>query len=173
MFAHPVSEVLVGMAGVFAAQGVADFSGLLTGASAAALDGENPQKITARRDAIITALRGAAAKAPQGTASEGMIAAGVVADQIERAAAMYREAGSNPAYEPYLDGYGFARAAQSQFKASQGAIKSADPALHDRITEALALLERAYPAAERPAKLVIEQGAVAAASSKVMLAIGS
>jgi hypothetical protein len=85
---------------------------------------------------------------------------------------MHREAGSNPAYAPYLDGYGFARAAQSQFKASEAAIKAADPALHGRITEALGLLAKAYPAAERPAKLAVEQGALAAASSKVMLALG-
>jgi hypothetical protein len=173
MFAHPVSEVLVPMGPVFAAQGVADFSGLFTEASTAVLDGANAQQVSARFDAIIAALSGAASKAPAGNAPEGKVAAGVVADQIERAVAMHREAGSNPAYEPYLDGYGFARVAQSQFTASETAIRSTDAALHARMNDALGLLAKAFPSVQRPAQPAVEQGALAAASSKVILALGS
>ena len=39
-----------------------------------------------------------------------------------------------------------------------------------RVSEALALLGKAYPAATRPAKLPVEPGAVSGASAKVMLA---
>lgn len=173
MFAHPASEVLVEMDPVFAKLGVKDFKPLLTDASVAVSDGKNAAEINKQYDAIIAALRGAAAKAPKSEAAEGAIATGVIADQIERASAMYRVAAKDDRYEPYLDGYGFYKVAQTGFARSGAAIKAANPAAHARITEALALLGKAYPAATRPAKLPVEQGALSAASSKVMLAAGS
>jgi hypothetical protein len=86
---------------------------------------------------------------------------------------MYRTIAKDDRYEPYLDGYGFAKVAASGFATSGAAIKAENPALHARITEALGVLAKAYPAATRPAKLPVEQGALSAASSKVMLAAGS
>lgn len=173
MFAHPASEVLVGMDPVFAKLGVKDFKPLLTDASVAVSDGKGAAEVGKQYDAIIAALRGAAAKAPKSEAAEGAIATGVIADQIERASAMYRVAAKDDRYEPYLDGYGFYKVAQTGFARSGAAIKAANPDAHARITEALALLGKAYPAATRPAKLPVEQGALSAASSKVMLAAGS
>lgn len=173
MFAHPASEVLVEMDPVFAKLGVKDFKPLLTDASVAVSDGKSAAEVDKHYDAIIAALRGAAAKAPAGDASEGVIAIGVIADQIERASVMYRTAAKDDRYEPYLDGYGFYKVAQASFARSGAAIKTANPAVHARIAEALALLGQAYPAATRPARLPVEQGALSAASSKVMLAAGS
>lgn len=173
MFAHPASEVLVEMDPVFATLGVKDFKSLLTDASAAVADGKGAADINKQYDAIIAALRGAAAKAPKTDAAEGAIATGIIADQIERASTMYRTAAKDDRYEPYLDGYGFYKVAETAFARSGGAIKTANPDAHARITEALALLKQAYPAATRPAKLPVEQGALSAASSKVMLAAGS
>lgn len=173
MFAHPASEVLVEMDPVFAKLGVKDFKPLLTDASAAVADGKSAAEINKQYDAIIAALRGAAAKAPKSDAGEAAVATGVIADQIERASAMYRTAAKDDRYEPYLDGYGFYKVAQTSFARSGAAIKTARPDAHARITEALALLDKAYPAATRPAKLPVEQGALSAASSKVMLAAGS
>lgn len=173
MFAHPVSEVLVEMAPVFAQQGVTDFSALLTDASGAVLDGEGAAQITKRYDSIIAALRAADAKAPKGSASQAMIAARIIADQIERAAAMHREAASSGDYEPYLDGYGFARTAKTRFAAAGSAIKASDPASHQALAEALDLLAKAYPTAERPAQSAVASGALMAASSKVQLKLGS
>ncbi|MGY6636713.1 MAG: hypothetical protein ACXIUO_06235 [Erythrobacter sp.] len=173
MFAHPVSEVLVDMAPVFAQQGVADFSALLTDASGAVLDGENAAQITKRYEAIIAALNAAGAKAPPSSANTSMVAARIIADQIERAAAMHREAARGEDYEPYLDGYGFARVAKTRFAASSGAIKASDPALHQAFVDALDLLGQAFPSADRPARLAVPAGALMAASSKVMLELGS
>jgi hypothetical protein len=173
MFAHPASEVLVEMDPVFAKLGVADFKPLLTDASAAVADGKSASEVNKQYDAIIAALRGAAAKAPKSEASEGAIATGIIADQIERASTMYRNAAKDDRYEPYLDGYGFYKVAETGFARSGVAIKAANPDAHARITEALALLKQAYPAATRPAKLPVEQGALSAASSRVMLAAGS
>ncbi len=171
MFAHPAAEVLVEMDPVFAKLGVKDFKPLLTDASVAASEGKSVAEVGKAYDAIIAALRGAAGKAPDNGASDAKVAAAVIADQIERASAMYRSLASNPAYEPYLDGYGYARVAASAFAASGNAIKADNPAAHARISEALAVLRQAYPTATRPAKPGVEQGELSAASSKVMLAI--
>lgn len=173
MFAHPVSEVLLDMDPVFSALGVADMKPLFTAASDAALAGKPVAEVNAAYDAIIAALRGAAGKAPKSDAGAPKVAASIIADQIERASAMYRQLPANDAYEPYLDGYGFARVAASAFATSGAAIKADNPAAHTRITEALALLGKAYPGAARPAKLPAEPGALSGASAKVILAVGS
>ncbi|HSF13176.1 MAG TPA: hypothetical protein VLA50_09420 [Erythrobacter sp.] len=173
MFAHPASEVLVEMDPVFAKLGVKDFKPLLTAASTAAAEGKSVADVSKAYDAIIAALRSAATKAPKADASSAKVAGGVIADQIERASAMYRTIAKDDRYEPYLDGYGFAKVAASGFATSGAAIKAENPAFHARIAEALGVLAKAYPAATRPAKLPVEQGALSAASSKVMLAAGS
>jgi hypothetical protein len=173
MFAHPASEVLVEMDPVFAKLGVKDFKPLLTNASVAASEGKSVAEVGKAYDAIIAALRGAATKAPKSEASSAKIAAGVIADQIERSSAMYRIIAKDDRYEAYLDGYGFAKVAATGFATSGASIKAENPALHMRMTEALGVLAKAYPAATRPAKLPVEQGALSAASSKVMLAAGS
>ncbi|MBA4008587.1 MAG: hypothetical protein C0486_07395 [Erythrobacter sp.] len=172
MFAHPVSEVLLDMDPAFATLGVKDMKPLFTAASDAALAGKPVAEVNKAYDAIIAALRAAAAKAPKGDASSARVSGAVIADLVERASAMYRQLAKNDAYEPYLDGYGFARVAMSAFAASGAGIKGENPALHAAITEALALLKQAYPGAARPAKLPAEPGALSGASAKVMLAAG-
>lgn len=172
MFAHPVGEVLLDMDPVFAKLGVADMKPLFTAASDAALAGKPVAEVGKAHDAIIAALRGAAGKAPKSGASAAKVSAGVIADMIERSSAMYRQLPANDSYEPYLDGYGFARVAAGAFAASGAAIKAENPALHASITEALALLAKAYPGAARPAKLPAEPGALSGASAKVMLTLG-
>lgn len=170
MFAHPAAEVLVEMDPVFTQLGVKDFKPLLTDASVAVADGKSVTEVNKHYDAIIAALRGAATKAPESGASDAKVAAAIIADQIERASAMYRTIAKDDRYEPYLDGYGFAKVAASAFESSGAAIKADNPALHARIADALGVLKQAYPDATRPAKLSVEQGALSAASSKVMLA---
>lgn len=172
MFAHPAAEVLVEMDPVFARLGVKDFKPLLTAASVAVLDGKGADEVNRRYDAVIGALRAAAEKAPAGSAGEAAVATGIIADQIERASAMYRRLARDESYEPYLDGYGFAKVAESAFERDAAAIKAANPDAHARIVDALAVLRQAYPAATRPASLAVEQGALSAASSRVMLAAG-
>ncbi len=169
MFAHPVSEVLLDMDPVFTKLGVADMKPLFTDASVAASEGKSVAEVSKAYDKIIAALRGAARKAPQG-ASPAKVATGVIADQLERSSAMYRRLAKDTSYEPYLDGYGFSRVAAGTFAASGAAIKAENPAAHARITEALALLAKAYPSAARPAKLPADAGALSGASAKVMLA---
>jgi hypothetical protein len=173
MFAHPVSEVLVDMDPVFAKLGVKDFKPLLTDASIAASEGRSVADVGKAYDAIIAALRGAASKSPDSGATDAKVAAGVITDMIERSSTMYRASAEDDRYEPYLDGYGFAKVAASTFAATGATIKAENPALHARMSEALGVLAKAYPSAPRPAKLPVEQGALSAASSRVMLAAGS
>lgn len=170
MFAHPVSEVLIDMDPAFTKLGVADMKPLFTDASVAASGGKSVAEVNKAYDKIIAALRGAAQKAPKGAASPAKVATGVIADQLERSSAMYRRIAKETSYEPYLDGYGFSRVAAGTFAASGAAIKAENPAAHARISEALALLAKAYPGAARPAKLPGDAGALSGASAKVMLA---
>lgn len=172
MFAHPVSEVLVDMDPAFTKLGVKDMKPLFTAASDAALAGKPAAEVNKAYDAIIAALRAAATKAPKSDASGAKVSGAVIADMIERASAMYRQLPGNDAYEPYLDGYGFARVAAGAFATSGAAIKAENADLHARIVDALGLLDKAYPGAARPSKLPAEPGALSGASAKVMLAAG-
>lgn len=172
MFAHPVSEVLVDMDPAFTKLGVKDMKPLFTAASDAALAGKPAAEVNKAYDAIIAALRAAATKAPKSDASGAKVSGAVIADMVERASAMYRQLPGNDAYEPYLDGYGFARVAAGAFATSGAAIKAENADLHARIADALGLLAKAYPGAARPAKLPAEPGALSGASAKVMLAPG-
>ncbi|AWW74053.1 hypothetical protein CD351_06380 [Erythrobacter sp. KY5] len=171
MFAHPVSEVLLNMDPVFSELGVDDFKPLFSDASAAVLNGESEAQINERFNAIVSALRAAAGKAPDDGTSDAMVEAGVVADQIDRAISMYRQAASDGIYPPYLDGYGFYKAAEVIFAASDSEIKQADADLHARLTAALALLAKAYPGAEMPPKLDADQSALTASGSAFLLAL--
>ena len=172
MFAHPVSEVLVDMDPAFTKLGVKDMKPLFTAASDAALAGKPAAEVNKAYDAIIAALRAAATKAPKSDASGAKVSGAVIADMVERASAMYRQLPGNDAYEPYLDGYGFARVAAGAFATSGAAIKAENADLHARIADAVVLLAKAYPGAARPAKLPAEPGALSGASAKVMLAAG-
>lgn len=171
MFAHPVSEVLFNLQPVFETLGVTDFSDMFTDASAAVFAGETPDQISARTDAIIATLRTAALKAPASDMSDARIAAGIAADQIERAADMYRIALESDAYEPYLDGYGFYKAGEVAFLAAAEAIAEEDQRAASAIKDALAKLEEAYPSAVRPASLDADVSLLTVAASEVVLAV--
>lgn len=173
MFAHPVSEVLFDMQPVFEARGVEDFSDLLTDASAAVFAGATQDDINARADEIVAVLRDAATKAPDDGSPPAEIAVGVLADQIERAADMYRVAAGSDAYEPYLDGYGFYKAAAAAFEGSASAIEANDASVATAIQAALVELDAAYPTATRPDTLDADQSALTVAASEVVLAINN
>ena len=172
MFAHPVSEVLADMEGALKARGVEAFTDLFIDASQGALTEETPEQISARTDAIIAALANAAKSAPDDGKSAAAIAAGVVSDQIDRAVDMYRLARSSGEYGPYLDGYGFFKAAQSAFARGRAAIEQENPAAAAQIASALTTLGGAYAGAEAPEKIDADIAALSAASSRVMLALG-
>ncbi|MEZ5998013.1 MAG: hypothetical protein R3B98_04905 [Hyphomonas sp.] len=171
MFAHPVSEVLFDMEPVFEARGVADFTDLFTSASAAAYSGESIEQIDIRTDVIIGALQDAAKKAPDNGTDQAGIALGVISDMIDRAVKMYRAASGSDLYEPYLDGYGFARTAEATFMRSENLLGAEHAEATAAIREAIRQLDAAYPTATRPDTLDADQAALTVAASNVMLAL--
>ncbi|MEO1475387.1 MAG: hypothetical protein AAFS13_03320 [Pseudomonadota bacterium] len=159
------------MTDVFAGQGVEDFSDLLLAASLAAIEEKPAAEITSQSDFIVATLRNAAAQAPQNGTSGTQIAAGVVADQIDRAINMYREASSTEQYEPYLDGYGFFKTAEALYEESEADISQTYPELSREIASAIALLVDAYPSAVRPDELNVDQRQLTVAGSNIALAL--
>ncbi|MEM7730444.1 MAG: hypothetical protein AAF311_14440 [Pseudomonadota bacterium] len=173
MFAHPVSEVLAEMEPIFRDRGVDDFTDMLLDASDAAYSGVPSEDIAARVAAIIATLRKVEASAPDNGMSEGEIAARVVADQIDRAADMYGVAQGSDAYEPYLDGYGFYKAALAVRDDHMAAIvRATSERTQTTMQAALDLLDTAYPTASRPETLGSESGRLRAAASSLMLSLG-
>ena len=171
MFAHPVSEVLADMDPVFEQLGVTDFKPTMTDASTAAFDAANAAGVEASFDAISKALAAAADKAPSSDLSAGVVTTGIVSDQIDRAITMYGQAAGTEEYGPYLDGYGFYKAAAAGFARNGEAVKTYNSGLHSDIAAALDLLGTAYPGVERPAALDIAQGKLLGAASKVKLGL--
>ena len=171
MFAHPVSEVLFDMEPIFQARGVKLFDEMLTEASRAVLAGETPEQIGARTAAIIAVLRDASTFAPNDGRTDAAIAAGVAADQIERAVDMYRAAAGSEMYEPYLDGYGFYLAGKAAYDEAQSEIAEADPDAAAAIEAALLQLAEAYQTALRPGVLDADRSALTVAASNVVLKV--
>ncbi len=137
------------MEDTFRELGVEPFEDLFLDASAAVFNDASHEEIVERTDAIIARLREVMTSAPDNGASEARIAAGIAADQIDRAVDMYRIAQDNPAYGPYLDGYGFYHAGKTAFDEHEAMIESELPEAAARIREALALLADASRRASR------------------------
>lgn len=171
MFAHPVSEVLADMQAAFVARGVEPFHELFIDASSAALAGESVEKVNLRTERIVIALRKAMEKAPPDGKSTAMIAAGVSADQIDRAVDMYRQAAKTGEYGAYLDGYGYFKAAESAFRRGKPAIKAELPECARAIEAAIRTLAVAYPNAGRAPSNQLDVAELSAASSRVMLTL--
>ncbi|WP_298918349.1 hypothetical protein [uncultured Algimonas sp.] len=172
MFAHPVSEVLADMEGVLRERGVEDFTDLLLDASDAAYRGAPQADIDRHVDGVIAALRTAADKAPDNGMDAGAVAARVTADQIDRAADMYGVAQRSDAYEPYLDGYGFYKAALAVMTDNRTRIEASDADAVSDLEAALTALGRAYPTATRPETLDENAAQLAALASRAMLSLG-
>lgn len=171
MFAHPASEVLYEMEPVLKARGVEPFSDMFLEASSAVFDGASTDDITQRTQAILANLDAAAEKSPSDGKTPGKVAAGVVADQIDRASDMYRIAKDTGEYGPYLDGYGFYKAARAAYEDSQSDIATDSATLIAIIEDALGKLEQAYPAATLPEDLEEDPALLRAISSRLMLGL--
>lgn len=171
MFAHPVSEILLDFEPVLVQQGVEPFAQKLSDASAAVFAEEPAQDLRARAEDIIDTLRAAAEKAPEGSDSEAIVEAKVIADQIERATAQYDSASRTDAYEPYLDGYGFYKTANALLEDHRADIEADAPEFVEQADAVLAILAKAYPTADRPDTLDADQSAMAAGNSELQLIV--
>lgn len=171
MFAHPVSEILLDFEPVLVQQGVEPFAQKLSDASAAVFAEESAEDLRARADDIIETLRAAAEKAPEGSDSEAVVEAKVIADQIDRATAQYDSASRTDAYEPYLDGYGFYSTASALLDDHRADIEADAPEFVEQTDAVLAMLAEAYPTADRPDTLDADQSAMTAGNSELQLIV--
>jgi len=169
MFAHPVSEVLADMADVFASRKVDDFSELLIEASTSVLNDEGEDAVNAKADAIIERLRNAATKAPKNGTSPIDITIGVIIDQLERAADMYKVAKEFGEYGPYLDGYGFYKTGANAYQSTAEQLATQNTAVAISIEETLHLLRDAYPDAAMPETLDVEPAILISSVSNIQL----
>lgn len=171
MFAHPVSEILLDFEPVLVQQGVEPFAQKLSDASAAVFAEESAEDLRARADDIIETLRAAAEKAPEGSDSDAVVEAKVIADQINRATAQYGSATGTDAYEPYLDGYGFYSTANALLEDHRAEIEADAPEFAEQADAVLAILADAYPTADRPETLEADQSAMTAGNSELQLIV--
>ncbi len=171
MFAHPVSEILLDFEPVLVQQGVEPFAQKLSDASAAVFAEESAEDLRARAEDIIATLRAAAEKAPEGSDSEAVVEAKVIADQINRATAQYDSATRTDAYEPYLDGYGFYSTASALLNDHRAEIEADAPEFAEQADAVLAILADAYPTADRPETLEADQSAMTVGNSELQLIV--
>ena len=152
MFAHPIAEVYSDLEEVLARLGVTPFREEMESASTLALDSAPLAEVEQAVAAVRTALQAAEAHAPPPGAIP-KVQALVIADMADRAAAQYEVALREPGQlEPYLDGYGFTRAAALRAGRLGPELRAANlgPVL-EAIEAMLAALAPAYPSASRPA----------------------
>lgn len=171
MFAHPVSEVLVDIAPAFQRLGVEPLDDRLIAASTDTAGGADAAKVRAQTRDVLAALDRAAARAPAGGLANPDVTARVIADLIDRAALQYVAASQNPAYEPYLDGYGFKLTAEAWMDQHGAEIRRALPRAHVALAQALETVSAAYPQATRPERLDADTSALLAAASSARLAL--
>ena len=95
----------------------------------------------------------------------------MIADMIERAVAMYRSAAASGVYEPYLDGYGFHKVAETQFDAAKDEIAANNPEAATAMADAIAALGEAYPAAGPQDSLMADISQLTVLASDVTLSV--
>jgi hypothetical protein len=171
MFAHPVSEVLADLEPALQTLGVANFDSALIDASAAVFSGEDTASIAKRGKGILDVLKAAQAKAPTTHADPLRVKALVIADQLARAARMYVTAAAGDSYEPYLDGYGFARTAEALYAPMRAQMVSQQPQAAAAIEGGLVLLRASYPTVTRPDPLNTDAASLASVASRIELGL--
>lgn len=153
MFAHPIAEAYAELEPVLAALGVPPFREEMERASALALDRAPAAEVDRAADAVAAALRGAERRAP-GPGATPAAQARAVAEMADRAALQHAAALREPdALEPYLDGYGFYRAAADRAGRVLPALEAAGR--HEAaaaIRDMLGSLAAVYPGPTRPAR---------------------
>lgn len=170
MFAHPISEIYIDFEPVLETLGAPLFGETLTAASVAPYAGESDAEIAAKVEAVIVAIDEAAAFAPAGGSSAGATHARVLADLFERAALQYRVVADGAGNAgAYLDGYGFAKAAERYAANHLADISALNPNIGDGFQLAVNELARAYPQALLPESLPADPDMLLAAADQLKL----
>ncbi len=167
LFAHPVTEVYVDLEPVFIERGVEPFEQLMLQAADRVLLGAPQDEVEAAADAVLAAVAEAGTKAPESDASAAAVEGAILADIIERAALQYQFILSGVAGAAYVDGYGYALAAKTRAETGLPVIEAASADAAEAFTQALDLLDRAYPSVDGLPGEPVEGSALLGASSLV------
>ncbi|MFT6661502.1 MAG: hypothetical protein ACJA0K_001494 [Maricaulis maris] len=168
MFAHPIAEIYIDFEPVLDAQGAPLFGDAMTDASVAPYSGESDEAIAAHVTNVIDSIDAASAFAPRGQISPAGVHARVLSDLIERAVLQYEVLATNPdAQEPYLDGYGFSRAAQRYAGNHLEQIAEADADMALDLGRTISAIGRIFPTATRPAELAGDSAALTAMAADI------
>jgi len=164
LFSHPISEIYIDFEPVIEARGGVLMGEDMHAAAVLHYQGGEPEAIREAVDRVLALLDENAALAPAPQGAPGTAHAAVLADLIERAALMYPVAIAVPGGDAWLDGFGFARAAEAYLVRHERAISQADPAAASALAAAIAEIGAAYPAAEQPDEPPADATALAAAA---------
>lgn len=152
MFARPMAETYAALEPALVARGATPFLPAIETAVEAALDGRGEAEVAAKAEAVLAALRRAAARAPGGGEGAVPVQVAALAALVDRAAALFARAQAGDDGFAYLDGYGTSRAAQEAAARWLPGIAAASADTAVRLREALGLLARAYPAVTPPGR---------------------
>lgn len=168
MFAHGHVEVYATMEDVFKKRGVNDLGAKIEAAIAAANSKAPPADVRKAVDDVYAALARAETAGPKSALSSRAVKAQVIADMLDRAAAQYVLAQKKDAtLETYLDGLGFALAAQTQAAAVLPEIEKVNPDAAKAIRAALDLAAQAFPGLRRGAAVDASRFLAAASGARI------
>ena len=174
MFAHAISEAYVDMEPAFKKLGVAPFEAALQDAMKLGNHKASDDTVKASVQKALDAISAAGAKAPPSPAGAEKTEAKVFLDMLNRSALQLMAASKGTGdSDAYLDGFGFLAAAKARSGAALKALDAVGPDAGARAREAIAALEKGYPAIIKPKQPAIEASAAMGAVSNAMLAAGS
>jgi hypothetical protein len=170
MFAHGLAEVYVAIEDVFKKRGIADLGKRLEAAVEAGTEKKPAKVVRARVKDVLDALAKAEEAAPQSGASAQVVKAKVMADMLRRASAQYQVALKDKAnLDSYLDGLGFAVAAQKDAEKVLPWLRKTDKKKAQTVEAAIKLSKAAYPGI-KGAGTVVTGKFLAAASAEFAVA---
>lgn len=172
MFAHGLSEIYFVMEDTFKKRGVTTLGPKLEAAVQAAADKKPVSEVKRRFDDVLAALGDAARRGPQ-PASPERLQAYILGELIDRAAAQYSLALEDKGLEAYLDGLGFAIAADREAKTVLPSLRKSDNDAEAALANALKLVQRAYPGLQQSAKDNVSEADLLVAASRARLAVSA
>jgi len=172
MFAHGHSEVFAEMEDVFKKRGVTGLGAKLEAAIDAANKKAPAAEVRKIVDQVYAALAEAEKAAPKSSLTPLAVKAQIIADMLDRAAAQYvLVLKKDSSLETYLDGLGFARAANREAASLLPELQKANPTAAAAIRNALEVTAAAYPGMKRGAPA--DAGKLLAAASAARIAAGN
>jgi len=171
MFAHGLAEIYVEMEDIFKRRGVTGLGTALQEAVDAAAAKKPVADVRKLYEAVLAQVKAAETSAPESSMTPLDVKTKVIADLLNRAAAQYAASQNDKALEPYLDGLGFATAADKEAAAVLPALRKSDKKKADAIKAVLDLAKTAYPGIKRPAASKVAPAKFLAAASAAQLAV--